>query len=58
MPSATIPRAVTPRETAEAGQQLGSGCKVTRHSGGSRDKLTVSHFCVASAAVHLARNGR
>jgi hypothetical protein len=28
------------------------------HSGGSRDKLTVSHSGVAFATVHLARNGR
>ncbi len=58
MPSATIPRAITRHETAEAGQQLGSSYKVTRHSGGSRDKLTVSHSSLAFAGVHLARNGR
>jgi hypothetical protein len=59
MPSATIPRAITPQETAGAHrQQLGSGHKVTPHSGGSRDKLTVSHGGVAFATVHLARNGR
>ncbi len=55
MPSATIPRTITPQETAEAlRQQLGSGYKVTPH--GSRDKLTVSHGGLAFATVHLARN--
>ena len=58
MPSATIPSAITSQEAAEAlRQQLGSGYKVTPHSGGSRDKLTVSHGGVAFATVHLARNG-
>jgi hypothetical protein len=58
MPSATIPRAITPQETAEAlRQQLGSGYKVTPHSGGSRDKLTVSHGGVAFATVHLVPDG-
>jgi hypothetical protein len=58
MPSATIPRAITPQETAEAlRQQLGSGYKVTPHSGGSRDKLTVSHGGVAFATVHLVSDG-
>jgi hypothetical protein len=57
MPSATIPRPVTQQEAAEAlRQQLGSGYKVTPHSGGSRDKLTVSHGGVAFATVHLARD--
>jgi hypothetical protein len=55
MPTATIPRAITPQETAEAlRQQLGSGYKVTPHS---RAKLTVSHGGVAFATVHLAPNG-
>jgi len=55
MPSATIPRAITSQEAAEAlRQQLGSGYKVTPHS---QDKLTVSHGGVAFASVHLARNG-
>ena len=54
MPSATIPRAVTQQDAAEAlRQQLGSGYKVTPHS---RDKLTVSHGGVAFASVHLAPN--
>lgn len=59
MPGATIPRAITPQETAEAlRQQLGCGYKVTPHSGGSWDKLTVSHGGVAFAAAHLVWNGR
>ena len=58
MPTATIPRTITPQEAAEAlRQQLGSGYKVTPHSGGSRDKLTVSHGGPAFATVRLARNG-
>lgn len=59
MPGATIPRAITPQETAEAlRQQPGCGYKVTPHSGGSRDQLTISHGGVAFAAVRLAWNGR
>ena len=54
MPSATIPRAVTQQDAAEAlRQQLGSGYKVTPHA---RDKLTVSHG-LAFASVHLAPDG-
>ena len=57
MPSATIPRAITAQEAAEAlRQQLGSGYKVTPHAGGSRDKLSVSHGA-AFAGVRLARDG-
>jgi len=57
MPSATIPKAITTQEAAEAlRQQLGSGYKVTPHSGGSQNKLTVSHGGVAFASVHLAQN--
>jgi hypothetical protein len=57
MPSATIPRTISQQETAEAlRQQLGNRYKVTPHSGGSRDKLTVSHGGLASASVRLARN--
>ena len=57
MPSATIPRVITAHEAAEAlRQQLGSGYKVTPRSGGSRDKLTVSHGA-AFAGVRLARDG-
>jgi hypothetical protein len=55
MPTATIPRTITPQETAEAlRQQLGSGYKVTPHS---RDRLTVSHGGVAFATMHLAPDG-
>jgi hypothetical protein len=55
MPSATIPRAITTQEAAEAlRQQLGSGYKITPHSGGSQDKLSVSHGA-AFAGVRLAR---
>jgi len=58
MPSATIPRVITPQEAADAlRQQLGSGYKVTPHSGGSREKLTVSHGGVAFASVHLVPDG-
>jgi len=58
MPSATISRAITPQETAEAlRRQLGSGYKVNPHSGGSRDKVTVGHGSLAFATVQLARNG-
>jgi hypothetical protein len=58
MPSATIPRPITLQQVADAlTQQLGSGYKVTPHSGGSRDKLTVSHGGLAFATVHLARDG-
>ena len=39
-------------------QQLGGGHKVTPHSGGSLDKLTVSRGVVAFATVHLTWNGR
>jgi len=55
MPTATIPRAITPQETAEAlRQHLGSSYKITPHSPA---KLTVSHGGVAFATVHLAPNG-
>jgi len=58
MPSVTIPRAITQQETAEVlRQQPGSGYKVTPHSGGSRDKLTVSHGGLAFASVHLIPDG-
>ena len=56
MPSATIPRAITTQEAAEAlRQQLGSGYKVTPRSGGSLDKLSISHGA-AFASVRLARD--
>jgi hypothetical protein len=58
MPSATIPRAITAQEAAEVlKEQLGSGYKVTPHTGGSRQKLTVSHGGVAFATVHLVPDG-
>ena len=58
MPSTTIPRTITPQEAADAlKDQLGSGYKVTPHSGGSREKLTVSHGGVAFASVHLVPDG-
>jgi len=54
MPSATIPRAITSQQAADAlRQQLGSRYKVTPRS---PDKLTVSHG-LADASVHLAHNG-
>ena len=50
-------RAITAQEAAEVlRQQLGSGYKVTPHSGGSQDKLTVSHGA-AFATAHLGRVG-
>jgi hypothetical protein len=51
MPTATISRAITQQETADAlRQQLGSGYKVTPRS---RDKLTVRHSGLEMATVHL-----
>ncbi len=55
MPSATLSRAVTSQEAADAlRQQLGSGYKITPHPGGSADKLTVSHG-MAAASMRLER---
>lgn len=55
MPSATIPRAITPQQAADALQeQLGSDYKVTTHGSGS---LTVHHGPVAFATVRLHRDG-
>jgi hypothetical protein len=55
MPTATIPRAITQQQTAEAlRQQLGSSYKITSRS---PDKLTVSHGGVEFATVHLAPDG-
>jgi hypothetical protein len=55
MPTATIPRAITPQQAAAALQaQLGSGYKVTPKSGDSQDKLAVRHGA-AFASVRLAR---
>jgi hypothetical protein len=55
MPSATISRAITSDEAADALQQrLGNGYKVTRHGS---DSLTVHHGPLAFATVRLGRNG-
>ncbi len=54
MPSATIPRAITAQEAADAlTEQLGSGYKVTSRGTGS---LTVKHGSLAFATVHLGRH--
>lgn len=54
MPSATIPRAITPQQAADAlKEQLGSGYKITAHGTGS---LTVKHGGLAFATVHLNRD--
>ena len=46
MPSATIPRAITSQQAADAlKEQLGSGYTVTSHPSGS---LTVKHGSLAS----------
>jgi len=55
MPTATIPRAITPREAADALQdKLGSGYKVTQHGSGS---LSVHHGPLAFATVRLGGDG-
>ncbi len=55
MPSATIPRAITPQQAADAlKQQLGSGYAITSHPSGS---LTVKHGSLAFATVRLNRDG-
>ena len=55
MPTATIPRAITPGEAADALQhKLGSGYKVTQHGSGS---LSVHHGSLAFATVRLGRDG-
>ncbi len=55
MPSATISRAITPQQAADAlKQQLGSGYNITSHPSGS---LTVKHGSLAFATVHLNRDG-
>ena len=54
MPSATIPRAMTPQEACDAlHEQLGNRYQVTRHGS---DSLTVKHGPLAFATVHLARD--
>ena len=55
MPSATIPRAITPQEAADALQgQLGSGYQVIPHG---TDSLTVKHGSLAFATVRMGREG-
>jgi hypothetical protein len=55
MPSATIPRAITQQEAADAlREQLGSGYTVTAHG---RDSLTVKHGGLAFATVRVGRDG-
>jgi len=55
MPTATIPRAITSDQAAEALQEkLGHDYKVTRHDSGS---LSVHHGPMAFATVRLGRDG-
>jgi len=55
MPSATIPRAITPEQAADAlREQLGSGYKVAPRG---KDSLTVKHGSLAFATVHLGQDG-
>jgi hypothetical protein len=55
MPSATIPKTVTPEQAAAAlREQLGTGYKVTPHGS---DSLTVHHGSLSSATVHLGQEG-
>jgi len=55
MPSTTVPGAIVPQDAANAlKEQLGSGYRVTPHGS---DALTVKHGALASATVHLAREG-
>jgi hypothetical protein len=55
MPTATIPRAITPQEAAEALQRrLGNGYKVTPQGS---DSLSVKHGSLSFATVRLDRNG-
>jgi hypothetical protein len=55
MPTATIPKAVTTQQAADALQdKLGSGYKVTQHGSGS---LSVHHGPLAFATVRLGRDG-
>jgi hypothetical protein len=55
MPTATIPRAITPQEAADGLQEkLGSGYKVTPHGS---DSLSVHHGPLAFATVRLGRDG-
>ena len=55
MPSATISRAITLQQAADAlKQQLGSGYNISSPPSGS---LTVKHGSLAFATVHLNRDG-
>jgi hypothetical protein len=55
MPSATIPRAITPDQAADAlRDRLGSGYTITPHG---RASLTVKHGGLAFATAHLGRDG-
>jgi hypothetical protein len=55
VPTATIPKAVTPEQAAGAlREQLGSSYKVTPHG---RNSLTVKHGSLAFATVHLGQDG-
>ncbi len=55
MPSATIPRAITPQEAADALQsQLGGHYRVTPRA---KDSLNVKRGSLALAIVHLNRDG-
>lgn len=55
MSSATIPRAITTQEAADALQErLGSRYQVTLHG---RDSLSVKHGPLAFATVHLGQRG-
>jgi hypothetical protein len=55
MPTATVPRAITTDEAADAlKEQLGGAYQVTPHGRGS---LTVKHGPLAFATVRLGRDG-
>ena len=55
MPSAAIPKAITPEQAADAlREQLGSGYTITSFG---RDSLTVKHGSLALARVHLRQDG-
>ncbi len=55
MPTATIPRAITTQQAADAlKEQLGSGYKITSHGA---DSLTVKHSGLAFATVRVGRDG-
>jgi hypothetical protein len=55
MPTATIPRAITTDEAANAlKEELGTGYKITPHGANS---LTVKHGGLAFATVRVGRDG-